>query len=101
MIFGINTTRDISKFSKLSRAAKNVIRLSAREITYKSYNNFEILLVVFMPNQYITTNHAIILPILMAKSSSIFLVPLLNDLTFISFLLGSLRSEPAQIKVIP
>ena len=37
----------------------------------------------------------------MAKSSSIFLVPLLNDLTFISFLLGSLRSEPAQIKVIP
>ena len=99
MIFGINTTRDISKFSKLSRAAKNFIRLSAREITYKSYNNFEILLVVFMPN--ITTNHAIILAILMAKSSSIFLVPLLNDLTFISFLLGSLRSEPAQIKVIP
>ena len=37
----------------------------------------------------------------MAKSSSIFLVLLLNDLTFISFLLGSLRSEPAQIKVIP
>ena len=99
MIFGINTTRDISKFSKLSRAAKNFIRLSAREITYKSYNNFEILLVVFMPN--ITTKHAIILPILMAKSSGIFLVPLLNDLTFISFLLGSLRSEPAQIKVIP
>ena len=99
MIFGINTPRDISKFSKLSRAAKNFIRLSAREITYKSYNNFEILLVVFIPN--ITTNHAIILPILMAKSSSIFLVLLLNDLTFISFLLGSLRSEPAQIKVIP
>ena len=99
MIFGINTTRDISKFSKLSRAAKNFIRLSAREITYKSYNNFEILLVVFMPN--ITTKHAIILPILMAKSSSIFLVLLLNDLTFISFLLGSLRSGPAQIKVIP
>ena len=40
MIFGINTTRDISKLS--------------REITY---NNFEISLVVFMPN--ITTNHAI------------------------------------------
>ena len=37
MIFGINATR-----------------LTAREITY---NNFEILLVVFMPN--ITTNHAI------------------------------------------
>ena len=41
MIFGINTTRDISK-------------LTAREITY---NNFEISLMVFMPN--ITTNHAI------------------------------------------
>ena len=39
MIFGINTTQDIS---------------AAREITY---NNFEISLVVFMPN--ITTNHAI------------------------------------------
>ena len=32
----------------------NVTRLTAREITYK---NFEISLVVFMPN--ITTNHAI------------------------------------------
>ena len=40
MTFGINTTRDKS--------------LTAREITY---NNFEISLVVFMPN--ITTNHAI------------------------------------------
>ena len=39
MIFGINTTRHISKFS---------------QITYK---NFEISLVVFMPN--ITTNHSI------------------------------------------
>ena len=39
MIFGINTTRDIS---------------AACEITY---NNFEISLVVFTPN--ITTNHAI------------------------------------------
>ena len=39
MIFGINTTRDISKLSQIS------------------YNNFEISLVVFMPN--ITTNHAI------------------------------------------
>ena len=44
MIFGINTTRGISELSQIS----------AREITY---NNFEILLVVFMPN--ITTNHAI------------------------------------------
>ena len=39
MIFDVTTTRDIS---------------TAREITY---NNFEISLVVFMPN--ITTNHAI------------------------------------------
>ena len=38
MIFGINTTCDISKLSQI-------------------YNNFEISLVVFMPN--ITTNHAI------------------------------------------
>ena len=38
MIFGINTTRDISELSQ-------------------SYNNFEISPVVFMPN--ITTNHAI------------------------------------------
>ena len=49
MIFGINTTRVISKFSQVS-----FTRLTAREITY---NNFEISLVVFMPN--ITTNHAI------------------------------------------
>ena len=42
MIFGINTTRDVSN-------------LTAHEITY---DNFEISLVVFMPN--ITTNHAII-----------------------------------------
>ena len=39
VIFGINTTRDISKLSQIM------------------YNNFEISLVVFMPN--ITTNHAI------------------------------------------
>ena len=39
MIFGINTTRDISKLSQIT------------------YNNFEISLVVFMPN--IATNHAI------------------------------------------
>ena len=43
MIFGINTTRDISKLSQIS--------------LYEAYNNFEISLVVFMPN--ITTNHAI------------------------------------------
>ena len=42
MIFGIKTTRDFQNC------------LTAREITY---NNFEISLVVFMPN--ITTNHAI------------------------------------------
>ena len=41
MIFGINTTRDISKLS---------------QIMYM-YNNFEISLVAFMPN--ITTNRAI------------------------------------------
>ena len=64
----MNTTRDISKLSQISRAVKNFIRLSACEITYKSYNNFEISLVVFMPN--ITTNHAVILPIVMAKSPS-------------------------------
>ena len=43
MIFGVNTTCDISKLSQISRAVTN--------------NNFEISLVVFMPN--ITTNHAI------------------------------------------
>ena len=43
MIFGINTTCDISKLSQM-----------AREITY---NSLEISLVVFMPN--ITTNYAI------------------------------------------
>ena len=48
MIFGINTTTDISKLSQI------FTRLTAREITY---NNFEISVVVFMPN--ITTNHAI------------------------------------------
>jgi len=51
VIFGINTTRDISKLCQISLPA------SAREITY---NNFEISLVVFMPN--ITTKmnrHAI------------------------------------------
>ena len=39
LIFGIKTTRDISNLSQIT------------------YNNFEITLVVFMPN--ITTNHAI------------------------------------------
>ena len=41
MIFGINTTCDISKLSQIS----------------STYNNFEISLMVFMPN--ITANHAI------------------------------------------
>ena len=48
MIFGINTTTDISKLSQI------FTRLTAREITY---NNFEISVVVFMLNM--TTNHAI------------------------------------------
>ena len=48
MIFGINTTRDIIKI------VSNFTRQTAREITR---NNFEISLMVFMPN--ITTNHAI------------------------------------------
>ena len=39
MIFGINTTRDISKLSQIT------------------CNNFELSLVVFMPN--ITANHAV------------------------------------------
>ena len=51
MIFGINTTRDIAKLSQISLAATHLI---AREIFY---NNFEISLVVFMPN--ITINQAI------------------------------------------
>ena len=43
MIFGRNTTHDISKLSPISLAF--------------TYTNFEISLVVFMPN--ITTTHAI------------------------------------------
>ena len=42
MIFGLNTTSDISKLSQISISL---------------YNNFEISLVAFMPN--IATNHAI------------------------------------------
>ena len=53
MIFGINTTREI---------VSNFTRLTAREITY---NNFEISLVVFIPN--ITTNHAITYTNIMCK----------------------------------
>ena len=49
MIFGVNTTRDISEI------VSNFTRLTALEITY---SNFEISLVVFTPN-IITTNHAI------------------------------------------
>ena len=48
MIFGINTAHDISKLPQISLA----YRLVKLHIT-----NFEISLVVFMPN--ITTNHAI------------------------------------------
>ena len=48
MIFGIKY------HSWYFKIASNLTRLTAREITY---NNFEISLVVFMPN--ITTNHAI------------------------------------------
>ena len=43
MIFGMNTTHDISK-------------LSPKFHSPNTYNNFEISLVVFIPN--ITTNHA-------------------------------------------
>ena len=50
MLFGINTTRNISKI------VSNFTRLAAREITY---NNFEISLVVFMPNITTNVNHAI------------------------------------------
>ena len=53
MTFGINTTREI---------VSNFTRLTAREITY---NNFEISLVVFIPN--ITTNHAITYTNIMCK----------------------------------
>ena len=41
-------------FQNYFKIVSNFTRLTAREITY---NNFEISLVVFMPN--ITTNHAI------------------------------------------
>ena len=41
MIFGINTTHDIFKI------VSNFTRLTTHEITF---NDFEILLVVFMPN---------------------------------------------------
>ena len=57
MIFGKNTTRNISKSFQISLP-------NAREIRY---NNFEILLVVFMPNStthqaipYTNTNEAIL-----------------------------------------
>ena len=48
-IYGINTTRDISKLYQISLAS----RLTASEIMY---NNFEISLVIFAAN--ITANHA-------------------------------------------
>ena len=49
MIFGIKTTSDISKLSQIS--------LAKRLVKFRQYNNFEISLMVFMPN--VTTNHAI------------------------------------------
>ena len=52
MIVSINTTSDISKLSRLVKL--RITKLTPREITY---NNFDLSLVVFMPN--ITTNHAI------------------------------------------
>ena len=48
MIFGLNTTHDISKLSQISLASW-LVKLHI--------NNSEISLVVFMPN--IATNHAI------------------------------------------
>ena len=50
VIFGIKTTSDISKLSQIS--------LAKRLVKFRQYNNFEISLMVFMPN--VTTNHAII-----------------------------------------
>ena len=50
MIFGINTTRRYFKI------VSNFTPSSAREITY---NNFDISLVVFMPNITTKMNHAI------------------------------------------
>ena len=47
----MNTTCGISKLSQIQSC---ITRLTAREIMY---NNFEISLVVFMPN--VTTNHVI------------------------------------------
>ena len=47
----MNTTSGISKLSQIQSC---ITRLTAREIIY---NNFEISLVVFMPN--VTTNHVI------------------------------------------
>ena len=65
MIFGINTTHDglLTPDSWYFRTVSNFTRLTAREITY---NNFEISLLVFMPN--ITTNHAIAYKLLVPDS---------------------------------
>ena len=49
MIFGIKTPSDISKLSQIS--------LAKWLVKFRQYNNFEISLMVFMPN--VTTNHAI------------------------------------------
>ena len=60
LLFVYTTTRkgfvifNVYKRTLLAKIVSNFTRLAAREITY---NNFEISLVVFMPN--IITNHAI------------------------------------------
>ena len=62
MIFGIDTTRDISKLSQILLAERlvNLRNLNSRvvrRVKLVRYNNLEISLAIFMPN--ITTNHAI------------------------------------------
>ena len=83
MIFGINTTCDISKI------VSNFTHLTAHEITY---NNFEISQVVFMPN--ITTNQAITYAILSGVNhfvAKLHLITLkLHD--FLLYLLSSIRN---------
>ena len=67
-MFGINTTRDISKLPQISLAI--------------TFNNFEVSLVVFMPN--ITTNHAITYTnfiIIVIQMGNYYLMPLLSGLS--------------------
>ena len=75
MIFGVNTTRDISKLSS------NFTRLKARELIV--YNNFQISLVVFIPN--ITTNRAITY-----KNLPHFINNTCNLINFVSMTIGKL-----------